>query len=331
MWLASIFLLAGACSAALDPVVPTPRPTQTPAPPPSATPTSDQPVMAAAPATPTRIVPPTATPGPSPTPLMAAVEPRPFFSPTPTTIQAIPGTLRIDYFTTDATDVGPGDTITLYWMVRGAEQATIYRVDTEGVRGQSWSVGRFGSLQVRVPMDARETARFLLETGDTTTRIEQALAIPLGCVGDWFFSPAPGGCPASPPLDSVMAQQGFERGRMFWIQAEARIYVLFNDGQRPAWAVYADAFRDGQPESDPGRQPPQGLFQPVRGFGLVWREQPGIFDRIGWAIAPESSYEGVLQGNASIDGGRLYLRDQDGIVFELVGVGASWRQVIPGG
>jgi len=41
-----------------------------------------------------------------------------------------------------------------------------------------------------------------------------------------------------------------------------------------------------------------GLFQPVRGFGKVWREDADLRARLGWATAPEQSYDLVYQGEA---------------------------------
>ena len=87
------------------------------------------------------------------------------------------------------------------------------------------------------------------------------------------------------PDSSQAAEQSFEQGRMIWVQQQDSIYVIYNDG---GWERYADAFEEGMTESDPSISPPGGKLQPERGFGKVWREQPQVRARIGWALAPEA-------------------------------------------
>jgi hypothetical protein len=99
-----------------------------------------------------------------------------------------------------------------------------------------------------------------------------------------------------------MARQPFERGRLVWIGGGSgladweRVVVVLNGTASGAWQRHPDAWQEGQPESDPAIQPPVGLYQPVRGFGKVWREQmggPGA--PIGWASAPEEGLTGAIQ------------------------------------
>jgi len=88
------------------------------------------------------------------------------------------------------------------------------------------------------------------------------------------------------------ADQAFERGRMIWREDERRIYALYDDN---AWADFADTF---DPSVDPivtGLQPPAGLQEPAFGLGKVWREQPGVRDRLGWATEGEQAYQGASQ------------------------------------
>jgi hypothetical protein len=80
---------------------------------------------------------------------------------------------------------------------------------------------------------------------------------------------------------------------MFWRADEKAIYVLQADG---TWARYVDTWDSAQPSSDPALKQPEGLLQPVRGFGKVWREQlngPGA--EIGWALVEEQGYEMLAQ------------------------------------
>jgi hypothetical protein len=104
-----------------------------------------------------------------------------------------------------------------------------------------------------------------------------------------------------------VAEQVFESGRMFWIQPRGQIWVMFDDGAgRGEWAIYEDTFADGDPESDPSIIPPEGMYQPTRGFGMLWRNTAGIRDRLGFGLTPEfgyvSSYEYHQGGNLGSDG-----------------------------
>ena len=87
------------------------------------------------------------------------------------------------------------------------------------------------------------------------------------------------------PDSSQAADQPFEQGRMIWVEQQDSIYVIYNDG---SWERYPDAFEEGMAERDPAISPPGGKLQPERGFGKVWREQPEVRARIGWALAPET-------------------------------------------
>ncbi len=43
------------------------------------------------------------------------------------------------------------------------------------------------------------------------------------------------------------------------------------------------------------KRPPNGLLEPVRGFGKVWRNFSGVRDGLGWATAQESGTNAVIQ------------------------------------
>lgn len=322
-------LIVAGCGAAIEPVLPTPRPT---IPPPTTAPTLTPAPTNASQLTTSpeaRIAPATATPGPSPTPLFAPVTGRPPVTLEPSPIPVVPGTLRIEYFTADVQTARPGDLITLFWSIRGAERATVFRVSAEGARLQAWDVAASGSLQVRARSEDDGISRFLLRAGDAFTQVEQTVSIGVGCTGGWFFEPQPteGGCPSTEAVTSQIVQQSFERGLMLWVQTQRQIYVLYEDNRQPAWAVFPDQFQDGQPESDAAFTPPEGRLQPIRGFGLVWRTSNEVRDRLGWATAPEIAYDSQLQGDASTQGSVMYLRNREGQIVQLADAGASWKRL----
>lgn len=327
--LALLALTLAACGANEAPAVVTQVPTATLTVTASVTPTpvlSPTPTRTLAPAPPTH-PPTTATPGPSPTHPLA-----PTITDAPATLTATfaptRAGVRIEYFMTDAGAVAPGQTVTLYWRVRGATRARIYRLDETGERQWRWDVNPEGSLTVTTRREDGDAARFLLEADAGGAAVEQPLLVPLECGEVWFFEPPPAECPAGPPQYSRQAEQTFERGRMIWVAAEDRIYAIFDDGQSPGWTSYRDDFEEGMPDRDASLAAPDGLQQPIRGFGLVWRTQSGVRDRLGWAVSAETGYEGALQSTAAEpDGGTLYLRTRDGGILALEAQRSRWRFV----
>lgn len=114
-------------------------------------------------------------------------------------------------------------------------------------------------------------------------------------------TPAPSATPAAtattdprPPVTTgqiQVAEQVFEHGRLFWIQPRAQIWVMFDSGAGSGqWSVYEDSFADGEPESDPSIVPPPDQYQPTRGFGKLWRNNPDIKSKLGFGITPEFGY-----------------------------------------
>ncbi len=123
-----------------------------------------------------------------------------------------------------------------------------------------------------------------------------------------------------------MAFQEFEHGFMLWKGVAAlQVYVLFaGDTAHPArWSVYPDLWQEGQPPSDPLLTPPPNLEQPMRGFGKVWREQPGVRDGLGWALGREQGGQGLLQ---VFDGGRIFLFEGKRL-FALIDADQEWQEL----
>jgi hypothetical protein len=88
---------------------------------------------------------------------------------------------------------------------------------------------------------------------------------------------------------------------MIWFEATDSIYIFHPDGR---WQQVEDRYSEDQPENDPTIVPPTGYYQPVRGFGKVWRENPLLRAELGWAISHELGYESALQWQ-EVDGGGL--------------------------
>jgi hypothetical protein len=110
-----------------------------------------------------------------------------------------------------------------------------------------------------------------------------------------------------------IAQQNFEHGYMFWLEPRKVVWVLVETtpGNKNSgiWYVYQDTFADGEPEVDPNLTAPDGMYQPRRGFGKLWRNTPGLRDTLGWATTPEfglnTNY--VYQPGGTLDANGNYI------------------------
>jgi hypothetical protein len=240
---------------------------------------------------------------------------------------------RIHYFVAAPSEAAPGDTLTLTWSVGGGSQVVIARLDEEGDPDETWEVDLHGTLKVEVVGEGEsETYVITVGNGETTAEAELSVEVQAAsteCELDWFFEPAPEkACPAREAETSEAAYQSFEGGHMVWVRESDLIYVFFEDGSDPAWANFTDTWQDGEPESDPGLSPPPGLGQPVRGFGKVWRNEPDVRPRLGWATASEQTYDITLQtAEESEEGVARYLTWPDGAVIELELGGEDWQVI----
>lgn len=85
----------------------------------------------------------------------------------------------------------------------------------------------------------------------------------------------------------IVAEQIFENGRMIYLQPSQEIWVMLNgteDATTGTWSKQPDTWREGMPEFDPRIEPPDGMYQPQRGFGKLWRENTELKDALGWAL-----------------------------------------------
>ncbi|HUS15827.1 MAG TPA: hypothetical protein VM536_12515, partial [Chloroflexia bacterium] len=85
--------------------------------------------------------------------------------------------------------------------------------------------------------------------------------------------------------------QRFQRGLLFWNGDRKQIYEL--DSNPLNWFRFADTWQDGDP-TGPFSTPIAGLYEPIRGFGKLWREQADVRSRLGWGLDPETGVSGVV-------------------------------------
>jgi hypothetical protein len=252
----------------------------------------------------------------------------PSASATPTATSQPGAGPSIQYFRSDVKEADPGDKITLEWEAEDASDATLYHLLPTGQLGTFWEVEVEGDFDYDIGVTERNHTDFLLIVSDDEGRTARAsLSIPLRCPDTWFFEPAPSECPAAPAIVSAGAEQHFEHGTMIWIETEGQIYVLFDDAHSPYWSAYADEWDAGEPEQDPILTPPAGRYQPVRGFGLVWRERPGVRDRLGWAIDPETSFTTHMQRTSRPKYNDIYIDALDDKTWKLLPESSGWEKV----
>jgi hypothetical protein len=117
----------------------------------------------------------------------------------------------------------------------------------------------------------------------------------------------------------------FQGGYMIWVGMQDAIYALYLNTALPRWQVFNDAFEEGMPETDPNfDNAPPGTWQPQRGFGLVWRSQSGVKDRLGWALG-ESEISYTVQIQIGSDG-MIFVSQPSGGLFSLTPTGSDWTQ-----
>lgn len=249
-------------------------------------------------------------------------------SPTPTPTGEPGSGPVINTFRSDVQEADPGDTVVLEWETENATSATLYHLMPTGQLGSFWEVNVDGVFEYETGASERNHTDFLFIASDDEGQTAQAsLSVTLRCPDTWFFSPAPDECPASPAIDSGGVEEHFEHGAMVWVEEEGLIYVLFDDGSSPQWKALADEWEPGEPEDDPSLTPPAGLFQPVRGFGLVWREETGVRDRLGWAIDTEQAFATALQRTSRAKYNDTYIRGLDNKVWKLLPESSGWERI----
>jgi hypothetical protein len=254
---------------------PSPTPTGNPGGQPTSAPTSSTPVTEE-PATP-----PSPTSGPTPTPR--------------------PDTVQIDSFTANPTVADPGGTVTLAWQTTGAYSVDIRLMAANGSSALvATSLEPTGTLDVAVGEHERNHVRYILTAnygGDPVTR---EVLVELTCPLAWFFGdpPPPDLCPLFAAEAGPGVAQSFEHGLMILNTATGFIHVLYDTTGE--YARMYDTWTADMPGVSPDHTPPDGLYPPERGFGIIWDENaPGtggtVGGQLGWATAPAVEFPTAFQ------------------------------------
>jgi hypothetical protein len=277
---------------------------------------------------------PTAVPSEVPTlpPPSAEVEP-----PTETSAED----LSIVSFAVAVEDIegAEGKRLIFSWETTGAVRADIFS-GTSRRFPLRWEVEPDGTLTVELESTGYRNPSMTLVAYDALdNQVAQTVRADWECQYAYFFESAPEACPLFEPSETWAAEQPFENGRMVWLEevrdetsvTQRPILVFYNDG---SYEQYQDTWTEDEPERDPSIEPPEGLLQPIRGFGKVWRENDDVRDGLGWATVPEQGFDTQWQQRFQESLPSVaYVRIFDGRVIEIAGwgwaTGGSWEFVSP--
>jgi hypothetical protein len=242
---------------------------------------------------------------------------------------AFPPEIRHFTANTDLTD--PGETIELSWKTAHATEITLYHMLPTGQFGTMWSVAAADVMQYTIPESTRNFERFILFASNKTFGwVSADVMIILNCPHSWFFTNHPDICAQDTAISSPGAEQAFEFGTMIWVKEEDRIYVLYDDeNYTTRWDIFTDDWDKSDPIDDPSIVPPPGFYQPIRGFGLVWRDQPMVRDRLGWALAGEAGFITAVQRTSYAKYNDIYLQALDGKIWRLLPEHSGWEKIEP--
>lgn len=241
-----------------------------------------------------------------------------------------PATLQIDAF--ELVDVvaraDGGRDVTVRWETSGASGVTLVAGTQQrfpqAVEGPADGTQTLGLVETYYP----DPLLTLVARDAAGNSVSRSLPLTWPCRHAYFFAPAgaPATCPATGPVSSLAAEQTFQNGIMIWVEQLDEIYVILWDGR--FWR-FTDTWDESQPETDPSIVPPEGLMQPIRGFGKVWREHPEVRDAIGWPPGVELGYTGRYQRPfIEAPPEQFYLEGFDGQVYKLIGSDAgNWERV----
>jgi hypothetical protein len=249
----------------------------------------------------------------------------------------------IDFLEVSPSILYAGETLTLFWQANGvsAEICPVARYTYFTVE-DCQPVPLNGSLNFTVPADLEPSFapgfRLRVDGVEGTESQEVYVYVNLYCDESWFFDPEqPVGpvCP-QPQIISTAAIQHFERGTMIWLEELGRYYIFspLPFSQTPLRRHESFAQVDDPvtiiDDTSGTYVAPAGFFAPVSGFGYLWRgdvsEIGPLHQSLGWATAPEYSYEATFQCSEFIStqvGFTCYLNGSEG---ELIWIDSNQRR-----
>ncbi len=243
----------------------------------------------------------------------------------------------IESFTATSNVVSPDGDIVLNWSATGDSAELCYPYPNGGPVCSSVSLVGTETLNFDDALRSVESIEFTLTVRSGTASEKAVVLVAVTCPDVWFFEPQPPGCPASAGISTSAAVQRFEHGFMIWLDRLDLIYVFHQDPATDKvidiYFTFTDPWESNLPEDDPTITPPDGYYQPKRGFGMVWRgavDDETIDEQVrgllGWATGPETAFESYYQGNTVGKYPSAYILGPDG---EIIVVGASLSILTP--
>ncbi|HSH01192.1 MAG TPA: LysM peptidoglycan-binding domain-containing protein [Anaerolineae bacterium] len=212
----------------------------------------------------------------------------------------IPETMTINQFNVTTT-YDPALNITFFdfsWDTSGALYTRI-TVQASDIVVPFTNLGPRGNIAIGKDIPLQNATISLHAHHALNGRIKStSIPLDLTCLHTNHFNADDIICPANPVVTLLAAQQPFEHGHMYWLPTPEGnlIFVLMEDGST---AVFTDDWLNNQEEPTNTPTPPAGYHMPVRGFGLVWRNNPHISNALGWATTPEGQLPVQYQANLS--------------------------------
>jgi hypothetical protein len=127
------------------------------------------------------------------------------------------------------------------------------------------------------------------------------------------------GAAAGPERSVHVVEQSFQGGAMLLHPESRQILVLMRSSER--WQSFTNTWRRGEVLAPAGSRP-LGTYEPLGGFGKVWREQPAVRLELGWPVYEERFSTAAVQ---SFEHGSL-LRSAYGVVYALFS-DSTWRSL----
>lgn len=245
---------------------------------------------------------------------------------------------RIVSFAVHATGpVHAGDQFRVGWEVENAEDVRL--CITQIVPGAG-SQRCFEDLPLQddrvIDVTEQTDAPLLVElTADfgQPDAVSDSERIAYACRYEWFTTPAADLCPAGAPIITEAAAEPFERGYMLYL-TNPGLYIVLNYDDHEA-GTDGRYYRISDPltildDTADRVSPPEGLYAPESGFGLVWRGDVlnGYYrTEIGWATEPEFGFTTTFQcDNATSQWQFCYVNHPSGNTIVLHPLGTWWYQ-----
>jgi hypothetical protein len=227
--------------------------------------------------------------------------------------------------------VSPGDTVTVNYSTNAAS-ALLCAAPPMSDQWQCQSAPLAGPFDFAIDPTTRTNLNLELRAFlDGSTAYSSAVLLVFCPEDRWFFTGPPTTCPDGPPMETAAAIQRFEHGLMvwledgqWWVEGET-IFILYDDEYQSLESIPEEGMPTG-PMPDDEYSPSDGRFVPESGFGLIWRDNSWMRQRLGWALAPEVGFNTTVQREITNQGMFIYFWDDQDQLIVLSGSSAHWAE-----